>query len=401
MGKRRAMSGRRSLSGSKRFSRSQVLAISGLLLATAIAVIAVSRASIPIYRDNWDFWGARIKSCESSGNYRALNPSSTASGAWQILDGTWAGFGGYPRAYLAPPEVQDAKALQLFRTRGTEPWDASYGCWQLGRSPAPVTNRAAPLVPANAAPVGAVEKAACTLSGWAFDPSNPDASISIEVRLDGQSAAVITAADPRPDINQVRKIGGNHGFGWAVPGKWRDRAPHSYQVLGIDAQDGNQRPQLAAGSLTCEPAGVGDGFGLTGQYFANDALAGRPKVTRVDPNVNFDWGFGSPDSGLPLDHFSVRWSGRLLAQYSELYTFTARADDGVRVYVGDKLIVNDWNDHVAKESGGSIQLEAGKSYDIRVEYYEARWRSSIRLSWSSYSTPFQPVPARQLYPAGQ
>ena len=55
-----------------------------------------------------------IVMCESGGNYRAENPVSTASGAYQITDGTWAGYGGYSHASYAPPAVQDAKAAQLW-----------------------------------------------------------------------------------------------------------------------------------------------------------------------------------------------------------------------------------------------------------------------------------------------
>lgn len=71
----------------------------------------------------------RIRWCESRDNYRAQNPRSSASGAWQILDGTWNGFRGYTRAVHAPRWVQDAKALALFADRGTQPWNASRRCW--------------------------------------------------------------------------------------------------------------------------------------------------------------------------------------------------------------------------------------------------------------------------------
>lgn len=55
-----------------------------------------------------------VLACESGGDLTARNPHSSASGKWQILDGTWAGFGGFARAYLAPEAVQDAKARLLW-----------------------------------------------------------------------------------------------------------------------------------------------------------------------------------------------------------------------------------------------------------------------------------------------
>jgi hypothetical protein len=71
----------------------------------------------------------RIRHCESHDNYRAQNRHSSASGAWQIIDGTWNGYRGYTRAVHAPRRIQDAKALALYADRGTQPWNASRRCW--------------------------------------------------------------------------------------------------------------------------------------------------------------------------------------------------------------------------------------------------------------------------------
>lgn len=71
----------------------------------------------------------RIRSCESGDSYTAANPASTASGAYQVLDSTWGGYGGYSRSKYAPRSVQDAFALRLFREQGSAPWAASAGCW--------------------------------------------------------------------------------------------------------------------------------------------------------------------------------------------------------------------------------------------------------------------------------
>lgn len=71
----------------------------------------------------------RIKTCESGGNYEAQNKRSTASGAFQFLDSTWAGYGGYAKARLAPPRIQDEFALLTYQRSGTRPWNASKGCW--------------------------------------------------------------------------------------------------------------------------------------------------------------------------------------------------------------------------------------------------------------------------------
>jgi hypothetical protein len=69
-----------------------------------------------------------VVNCESGGRNMPPN-SATASGYYQITNGTWNGFGGYPEAWLAPKSVQDAKAAQLIATRGLEPWTSSEPCW--------------------------------------------------------------------------------------------------------------------------------------------------------------------------------------------------------------------------------------------------------------------------------
>lgn len=74
----------------------------------------------------------RIKQCESGGNYRAVNPRSGASGAYQFLDGTWRALPqsrGYRKAMYAPPGRQDRAAQTLYARQGTRPWNASRACW--------------------------------------------------------------------------------------------------------------------------------------------------------------------------------------------------------------------------------------------------------------------------------
>ena len=85
---------------------------------------------------------AKIKYCESGGNYQAVNASSGASGAYQFLNSTWKGLSasaGYTTAASAPASVQDAAALELYNQAGTSPWAASSSCWSSMTS-APTTS---------------------------------------------------------------------------------------------------------------------------------------------------------------------------------------------------------------------------------------------------------------------
>jgi hypothetical protein len=85
------------------------------------------------------------------------------------------------------------------------------------------------------------------------------------------------------------------------------------------------------------------------------------------------------------------------AQYSQTYTFTTLSDDGVRLWVNDKLIVNNWSDHAQTENNGTIALQAGVMYPIKMEFYENLLSAVAKLSWSSASQAKQIIPSSQLF----
>ncbi len=141
---------------------------------------------------------------------------------------------------------------------------------------------------------------------------------------------------------------------------------------------------------------TGVGTGLVGNYFADTQL-NHLVLTRVDPTVNFQWGTGSPDPKVPSDFFSARWTGQVQAQYSESYTFYTESDEGVAVWVNGQQVIDDFDDHTLTEDSGTISLQAGEMYDIRIEYYETAFAATMQLLWSSPSTPKQIIPESQLY----
>lgn len=125
---------------------------------------------------------------------------------------------------------------------------------------------------------------------------------------------------------------------------------------------------------------------FTAKYFDNTNLTGTPVLTRQDPAIDFAWGDGSPDPAVPVDNFSVRWM-KTQAFGSGRYKFTAVADDGVRLYIDGKRVIDQWQGPVNTEFTYVTELGAG-NHKITMEYVEHGWGAAAKLSWAS--TPDQP-----------
>jgi beta-glucosidase len=110
--------------------------------------------------------------------------------------------------------------------------------------------------------------------------------------------------------------------------------------------------------------------GLKGVYFNNENLDGEPTLVRTDARVNFHWGDGSYEEGQPVDHFSARWTGYFIPSSEDDYIFFTSTDDGVRLYLDDDLVINDWQRHGEKQNSVIRHLEGGKPVKIRMEYFE-------------------------------
>jgi len=114
-------------------------------------------------------------------------------------------------------------------------------------------------------------------------------------------------------------------------------------------------------------------------YWNNQTLSGAPVLVRSESDINYDWGIGSPAPGINADHFSARWT-RYLDMTPGTYRFTATSDDGMRVWVDNDLIINQWNDHPAQTVTGDRGLAAG-SHLVVVEFYENTGWAVASLSW--------------------
>jgi hypothetical protein len=119
--------------------------------------------------------------------------------------------------------------------------------------------------------------------------------------------------------------------------------------------------------------------GWRGEYYANPDLADNPLFVRDDEQISANWGDGSPGYGVPADSFSIRWSRRLTLEAGR-HNFWAYADDGVRVYVNGRLVIDAWQDSSAERYDGTIDLDAGE-HRIVVEYYEGQGQAVIQFGW--------------------
>lgn len=136
--------------------------------------------------------------------------------------------------------------------------------------------------------------------------------------------------------------------------------------------------------------------GLSGVYYSTASLSGPVTLIRPDPNINFMWNSGSPDSRLPLDNYSVRWTGKIIAPSNATYTFYTETSDGVRLWVNNQLLIDNWGTHALTTSNASIVLTAGTQYDIRVDYQSLTNAAVIKLYWSYDTVAKSIIPTASL-----
>jgi PA14 domain len=117
------------------------------------------------------------------------------------------------------------------------------------------------------------------------------------------------------------------------------------------------------------------------QYFSNRTLTGSPVLTRCENAINNDWGQGGPGAPVPVDDFSARWTGTFTFPAGDT-TFTATADDGIRVFVDGTLIIDKFIDQSATTYTATRTLTAG-AHDIKVEYYEHNEDAVAKASWTT------------------
>ena len=121
--------------------------------------------------------------------------------------------------------------------------------------------------------------------------------------------------------------------------------------------------------------------GLKGEYFQGTELQGAPVVTRIDADVNFDFSDAIPAPGLGRENYSVRWTGFLTPDQSGTYDVGVTGDDGYRLWLDGKLIVEDWSTHAPLTKTAPFTLEKGRKYALKLDYFQAGGGAVARLIW--------------------
>ena len=134
--------------------------------------------------------------------------------------------------------------------------------------------------------------------------------------------------------------------------------------------------------LTITPPGTFTDW--MGEYFDNPYLLGEPRYRVNNVDINFNWGSSAPDPRLPAENFSVRWT-RLYNFAAGTYTFTATADDGIRVWVGDTLAIDGWMPQQAKTYTNTLYLDG--TFPLRVEYFEQGGQAVVNFVFIGATLP--------------
>ncbi len=206
-----------------------------------------------------------------------------------------------------------------------------------------------------------------------------------------------------PTADEVMSLLGNYYGTPAAPVTIlqgiRAAVPSATKVVyarGVDLVDGREDPRAAPliDPAYLRPAANSNEQGLKGEYFNGADLSGKPLLTRIDPRIAFRWDRGAPTdslvargeiaagAGLPSDSFSVRWTGQLIPPVSGIYELSVSANDGVRLRIDGKTLIDSWQ-LAERLRSQSVQLElrAGKAYDITLEYFEDIRDAEVRLGW--------------------
>jgi hypothetical protein len=238
----------------------------------------------------------------------------------------------------------------------------------------------------------------------AFDPSPPDGAKFVDPNVIfnwgpgfGSKLHTIYFGDNFDDVNNA-VVGLPQAETTYTPGTLELEKTYYWRV---DEFSGAATDKGDVWSFTITKAGGG----LKAEYFNNTNLSGEPVLTRLDPEIDFSWGFGdvpgenSPDASINVDNFSARWSGELEVDLTDTYTFHITANNGFRLWLDGELIIDFWDSPTTyTRESEPIELVGGDIYSIQMEYFEGLETAVAQLFWENSSRQQQIIPSGALQP---
>jgi beta-glucosidase len=158
------------------------------------------------------------------------------------------------------------------------------------------------------------------------------------------------------------------------------RAGSGVNITYSHGYDANYTGEIVPSSVLKPPAGGGEG--LSGDYFAGDTSTGLPLASRIDSTLNFDFSRSEQrPANVPAEHFCARWTGSITAPATGAYRMNIDADDGARLFIDDKLVQDTWPGFDGSAIEGRVDVIAGQSYAVRIEYVQIDTGAHIRWTW--------------------
>ena len=299
----------------------------------------------------------------------ALNLRSGPGTAYSVIIGL-------PYRTAVTPLARTASAdwLQVALDDGTAGWvTASYLECNVRIADLPVVQTPQPTVTAN--PIVAAI-AIAPVQGWA----GTSVSISGVNWTPGATVYVSLGAPnagPTGDVYAQGAVGQDGRFGANFVFPAEDRWLALSQVIVVAHTQDYQRSANATFALSRPAPQITE---WKGEYFNNRNLSGASVLVRNDSSVDFNWGSAAPAAGLPADNFSVRWTRTLRFDAGD-YRFYARSDDGVRIWLDNWLVTDQWYDGGAGLRSGDFQGVGAGEHTVRIEYYEGQGDAFATIWW--------------------
>ncbi|WP_436496882.1 PA14 domain-containing protein [Actinokineospora sp. HUAS TT18] len=184
----------------------------------------------------------------------------------------------------------------------------------------------------------------------------------------------------------------------------QDRPVDSYGPAPASCFTGQVPTAACASTVPKSHTNYDEGINsLSVAYYDNRHMLGAPKAytTSVSAGANMvrDWGNGAPDPAIPADNWSARFTGEIEFPNAGTYTLSLWADDGVRMWVGEQMLINDWIETATKQRTATyVSPSAGHRAKVRIEYFDATYQALFHLNWIPPGGVEQNIPLNYLHP---